>query len=67
MSREKLLLTTPRGRYVWWRELEIVDFIPKGKRTASDTRQTRDHTFLGALKVALKMEGLTLGDYKDDC
>lgn len=48
-----LVLTVPSGQFVWWRGLEIVDYIPNGHRVASITLNMpgRDNTMRGALRV----------------
>lgn len=48
------VLTTPIGRYLWWPELQMVDFVFKGKIRGIVVGHTKDGENLDdALRVAV--------------
>lgn len=54
-----LLFRTPHGRWQWWPILQLVEFVPKGKQKADETRTitlSKDRSFNGAMIAALKAE-----------
>jgi len=48
---KKVLITTRVGKYVWHSMFQVVDWIPKGSRTATITISLRnsENTELGAM------------------
>jgi len=48
-----VLVRTMRGRWVWWPALQVVDYIPAGKRTPkwSFTLASSQNTEVGALRA----------------
>jgi hypothetical protein len=61
-SVELILFRTRYGRYVYWEGLEILDFIQKGKRHASQSWHAK--TINAAL---IKMHRLEIEVLKNEC
>jgi len=62
MGRKKaggiIVLRTPYGRYEWWHPLDVIQYIPSGKRSGPDVAWLRrNHNGMAdAIKAACKAE-----------
>lgn len=55
-----VVVTTNRGRFVWWRALFVLDYVPKGRRRATQTWPIPTHS--NSERAVVAMAGKALYD-----